>query len=161
MPRSKLLPSDITAIIDTREQTPWGLEPLQTIRGTLDTGDYSVVGLEHRIRLERKSLPDLLQCIGNERQRFERELSRLLAYPSRMVVVETTWQEFTLGGWQSKVTPESAMGSVIGWMAQGIPFHFAGRPADASQFAARFMFIAARRHWAELQSFCSSLKIAT
>lgn len=155
------MPSDITAIIDTREQTPWGLQPLQTSCGTLDTGDYSILGLEHRIRVERKSLPDLLGCIGNERERFERELARLLAYPTRIVIVECTWAEFCAGGWRSQVKVESAMGSVIGWMAQGIPFHFAGIPSEASKFAARFMFIAARRHWTELQSFCSSLKIAT
>jgi len=39
-----LKPEAVTAIIDTREQMPLDLSPLQTVTGTLDTGDYSIVG---------------------------------------------------------------------------------------------------------------------
>ncbi|NQU21949.1 MAG: hypothetical protein HQ567_11755 [Candidatus Nealsonbacteria bacterium] len=68
---AELKPETITAVIDTREQTPLDLSPLQTIPGTLATGDYSVRGLEHVVAVERKSLPDLLGCIGRDRSRFD------------------------------------------------------------------------------------------
>ena len=42
--RSTIEPGDITVIIDSREQCPLELSPLQTTSGTLATGDYSVVG---------------------------------------------------------------------------------------------------------------------
>ena len=68
-----LKPEDITAIIDTREQQPLALE-LDTVPGTLATGDYSVHGLEDLLTVERKSLDDLLGCMTSGRPRFEREL---------------------------------------------------------------------------------------
>ncbi len=160
MARKELKAEDVTAIIDTREQTPWALTPLRTEPGTLVTGDYSIKGLESEIAIERKSLPDLLGCIGNERERFEKEIKRLIAYPCRAIIVEATWREFGAGGWRSRVSPTSAMGSVLGWMALGIPFVFAGGASEASQAAARIMFIAARRRFGELGAFYESLKIA-
>ena len=119
-------PAALTAICDTREQLPLDLSPLKTIRGTLRTGDYSVQGLEQQICVERKSLSDLLGCMGGGRERFEHELQRMLAYPTRAVVVESTWGELEDGNWQSKITPASALGSVLGWIAGGVPFLFVG-----------------------------------
>lgn len=145
-------PQSITAIIDTREQTPLCLDPLPWKRGTLVTGDYSVRGLERVIAIERKSLPDLLACIGSDRERFEREMLRMLAYPTRGVVVEATWRELETGGWQSRVTPAAATGSVLGWVAAGVPFVFAGDHAAAGNVVARLLFIAARRRWREARA---------
>lgn len=166
MSRSELRPEDITAIVDTRERQPWGLSPLKTERGTLATGDYSVVGLEREIALERKSLGDLLGCVGGARKRFEEEIERLQAYPVRCVIVECSFQEFERGGWtsgegeiKSRVSPGAAMGSVLGWMAAGIPFLFCPTVELASSAAARLMFIAARRRFNELAGFHQSLRL--
>ena len=60
--------------------------------------------------IERKGA-DLLQAIGAERERFEREIQRLLAFPVRAIVIEATWGELERGDWRSKVTPAAAMGS--------------------------------------------------
>ena len=86
----------LTAIIDRREQQPLELAPLRARRGTLTTGDYSLAGLEHIVAVERKSLADLVACCGGARARFEREVQRLLAYPARALVVESSWTQ--LGG---------------------------------------------------------------
>lgn len=170
MSRKELRPEDITAIVDTREQTPWGLAPLQTIRATLTTGDYSIVGLTgvDGIALERKSLGDLLGCIGGSRLRFSEELERMHAYRTKAVIVECSFQEFAAGGWRlgigplrSKVDPKAAMGSVLGWIAEGIPFLFCPTPEDASICAARMLFIAARRRFIELGGFYDGLKLSS
>ena len=34
-------------VIDTREQTPLNFQNSEAVQGTLQTGDYSVQGLEH------------------------------------------------------------------------------------------------------------------
>jgi hypothetical protein len=52
---AKLEPSQVTAIVDTREQLPLTLVPLKVQTATLDTGDYSLTGCEHIVRIERKS----------------------------------------------------------------------------------------------------------
>lgn len=159
MGRKTLRPEDLTAIVDPREQRPWSLSPLKSERGTLYTGDYSVKGLENEIAIERKSLEDLLGCVGQSRDRFEHCVQRLLAYPVRAVIVEATWADLEAGAWRCKITPKSASGSVLGWVARGIPFQFAGDASKASTMAARLMFIAARRRFEELGKFYESLKI--
>jgi ERCC4-type nuclease len=144
-----LTPEQITAVVDTREQTPLDLAPLATVTGTLATGDYSIRGLEHVVAIERKSLPDLLACVGRERERFDREVQRLLAYPVRVLLVESTWQEIEAGDWRSEVTPQAALGSLLGWIAAGLPVVMCGDHERAGRYAARLMFTAARRRWRE------------
>jgi len=102
---AELKPEQVTAVIDTREQIPLDLRPLGMVDGTLTTGDYSVVGLEHHIAIERKNLMDLLGCVGQHRDRFEREVQRLLAYPVRALVVEATWADIEAGQWGPRSRP--------------------------------------------------------
>ncbi len=159
--RAEIKPEDLTAIVDSREQRPLDLLPLKMIGGSLATGDYSILGLEASIAIERKSLPDLIGCVGQERERFDRECQRLLGYPTRAIVVESSWAELERGDWRSKVTAQAALGSVLGWIAMGIPIIFAGDRERAASHISRLMFIAARRRWRECQNFCENLKIAT
>jgi len=153
---AELRPEQVTAVIDTREQLPLDLAPLQTITGTLATGDYSIRGLEHVVAIERKSLGDLLSCVGTERERFDREVQRLLAYPTRALVVEATWGDIESGGWRSHVTPAAAMGSLLGWIASGLPIVMAGNHARAGRCVSRLLFIAARRRWRELRALAGT-----
>ena len=149
---AELKPEQVTAVIDTREQRPLDLSPLQTIAGTLATGDYSVHGLEQVVAVERKSLPDLLSCIGTSRERFEREVQRLLAYPVRALVIEASWPDLEQGEWRSKVTPQAAIGSLLGWIAAGLPVVMAGDHTRAGRYVSRLLFIAARRRWREARA---------
>lgn len=152
-----LRPEQLTAVVDTREQLPLDLSPLLSMRGTLDTGDYSVRGLEHVVAIERKSLPDLLGCVGQSRERFEREVQRLLAYPVRALVVEATWPDLEQGEWRSKVTPAAAVGSCLGWIAQGLPVIMAGDHRRAGRYVARLLFLAARRRWREARQLVANV----
>lgn len=158
-PTSEIKIEHLTAIIDAREQMPCRLDPLMSERGTLATGDYSLVGFENQIAIERKSLPDLVACCGVERERFEREIQRLLAYPSRAIVVEATWAMIEAGGWRSKLQPSHVMGSVLGWIDAGVPVLLVRDHEAAGKAIARLLFIAARRRWRALQSLHRGLKI--
>ncbi len=156
--RAELKPEQVTAVIDTREQMPLNLAPLQTVAGTLTTGDYSVRGLEAVAAIERKSLSDLLSCVGSDRQRFDREVMRLLAYPVRALVVEASWPDLEQGEWRSKVTPAAAVGSVLGWIAAGLPVVMAGTHERAGRYVARLLFTAARRRWREARQLISTVR---
>lgn len=144
-----LKPEHICAVQDTREQTPLCLDPLRVEVDTLTTGDYSVRGMEHLVAVERKNLDDLCGVVGRDRERFEREVQRLLAYPVRCLVVESTWSAIELGQWRSHVKPEAVLGSLIGWMAQGLPVACVADHRRAGQFVSRLLFTAARRRWRE------------
>jgi ERCC4-type nuclease len=154
---AELRPEQVTAIVDTREQLPLDLAPLQVTAGTLVTGDYSVVGLENIVAIERKSLSDLLGCIGQDRERFDREVMRLLAYPVRALIVESTWPELEAGGWRSRVTPAAAVGSLLGWIAMGLPIIMAGDHARAGRYVSRLLYTAARRRWREARALAGSV----
>lgn len=168
MTRKELRIEDLTFLIDSREQRPLeftygpadSLKTVNSLTVTLDTGDYSVKGLEKRfITVERKSLEDLIGCVGNDRPRFERELIRMLAFPCRLVVVEASWDMIMLGQWRGQVSPRSVMGSVQGWIDWGIPFFFHHDRRVVAEFVRNLMFIRARRHFETLQEFLPNLRI--
>jgi DNA excision repair protein ERCC-4 len=146
-----LKPENVVAIVDTREQLPLDLSPLRVQVGTLDTGDYALLGSDH-IRIERKSLDDLLGCVGRDRERFEREVMRLLAYPVRVLLVAATWQQIELGQWRSKLKPEAVIGSLLGWQAMGLAVHMVGDHERAGRHAARMLFTVAKRRYRELRA---------
>ena len=85
--RKHLLPGDLIALVDTREQRPFDLSPLQCERASLVTADYTIKGLEDFIAYERKSLSDLVGCVGIDRVRFEKVITRMLSYECRGLVV--------------------------------------------------------------------------
>jgi DNA excision repair protein ERCC-4 len=147
-----LSPANLVAVVDSREQNPLDLAPLRQIPGTLATGDYSLRGLESVVAIERKSLVDLLACIGQERDRFHREVHRLLAYPVRALVVESTWPEIERGQWRSKVRAPAALGTILNWISLGLPVIMAGDHARAGRYASRILFVAARRRWREARA---------
>jgi len=155
--RKELRPEEITAIVDSREQIPFNLSPLRSEVGSLPTADYSVRGLEHVVAIERKSLADLVACCGVERERFDREVLRLLAYPVRALIVEATWADLLAGDWRSKVKPASVIGSVLGWGALGLPLLLVGDHQRAGECCAKLLFIAARRRWREALSLSWSI----
>lgn len=162
---------DVTFLIDSREQLPFDFFAIserlsQTAKkpislkskiGTLTTGDYSIEGLENHICIERKAPDDLLGCIGNGRERFERELKRMLSYPARCIVVECPYSALEAGIFRSKISPSAITGSIIGWMELGIPFFFASDALSAGIFATRFMTRSAIRRFRELQALIPSL----
>lgn len=159
MARKELEPGDVTAIVDTREQLPYNLAPMKMHVEGLDTGDYSVLGLERFVSVERKSLDDFVGCCGSGRERFESECQRLMAYPAKMIIIEASWEDLRKGNWRSQIGIASVTGSAIGWMEKGIPITFAGSRQSAQEITWRFLFMAAKRRWLSLQSFADGLKI--
>ncbi len=83
---------------------------------------------------------------------IEREVQRLLSYPIRALVIESTWQEFEAGDWRSKIKPASVIGSLLGWSALGLPIVMAGTHQQAGRYVSRLLFIAARRRWREARA---------
>ena len=145
-------------LVDSREQRPFNFEheryDVQIQPGTLTVGDYSLAGLQDKVAVERKSLPDLVQCLGRERERFERELLRGAALDAFAVVIEAGWTDLSGGHFRSQLNPHAACQSVLAFMARyRVPFLFAGsRPA--AEYAAwgflRQYLGDARKRWANI-----------
>ena len=139
--------------IDSREQVPFEFTDLAVEVTTLTTGDYSIRGLEHLVSVERKSLDDLLGCVGYGRDRFKRELARLRAYRFRLLVVETDARTLEVGDWRSRVTPSQTLGSLAAWCCQfGLPIWLGGTHEQCGRFTERFLFQCARTVARELEA---------
>jgi len=156
---AKLKPSDVRVQIDSREQLPWDLSPLQTQIGTLETGDYCLAGdgLRDLIRIERKSLPDLIGVVGAGRDRFEREIDRLQAFPVRVLIVEANWSDIDTGDWRGKVTAETVRASLGSWMVRGTNVILAGDRERAQKIACGLLFRVASHRWRELRLMAAAL----
>lgn len=117
--------------IDTREQKPYAFErwvskgeaTLET--GTLPEGDYALSGAPQLIAIERKSLDDLVNCLGKERERFERELWRLRAYPYACVVAECNYDQLILGNYWSAINRLAVIASIAAFQLRYVPIFFA------------------------------------
>lgn len=153
--RKTLRLEDLTFIVDSREQKPLSFmfgptqdrRPMPFVQRKLDTGDYSVVGFEKTdICVERKSLEDLLMCVGVQRERFEREVCRILAFKAKLIIVEAMWDDIQKGDYKySKLEPSHVIGSIIGWMELGIPFFFHSDRKVLANFVGNFMYTHVRR----------------
>lgn len=111
--------------IDTREQKPYSFE--NSVTKTLKTGDYSIVGMEEMICLERKSSTDAYGSLGKGRERLEREFQRMANMEYSAMVIESTMRDFMKQPKYSKMNPSSAMNTLISWnLKYGVSIWFAG-----------------------------------
>jgi len=79
--------SDFNIIIDTREQQAWEFPRHTTANKKLDTGDYSLGGLEDILCIERKkSVSEIASNITEKR--FEDVLERMTKYKYTYMIFE-------------------------------------------------------------------------
>lgn len=124
-----------TIIVDTREQDPLVFHRLESVRGTLQSGDYSVQGLTDLFAVERKSINDLVSCcIGDNRDRFERELHRLRGFRFTRLLVVGTVDQITQHTYRSQVKPASVLNSLAAWEVRySIPVVFRRTAESAAE----------------------------
>lgn len=78
---------DYTIIVDTREQKPWSFPEHTVAVSKLDTGDYSIQGLEDVLCIERKrSVSEIANNITEKR--FTDVLSRMSKYRFPFILLE-------------------------------------------------------------------------
>jgi hypothetical protein len=147
-----------TIVIDTREKSPYtfanieadaqegkGILAVKTKYDTLQTGDYSLVGHEHEVAIERKSKEDAYQTFGANRDRFERELTRLAEMHFAAVVIEDSWDGLLRRPpAYTKLNPKIIFRSIIAWEQRyGVHFH----TCPGKRFAERLTLRMLQRWW--------------
>ena len=152
-PQNPKIPLQI--IRDTREQDGFSFVgfPCTVETGTLATADYSLVGFTDRIGIERKSLPDLVACLGVERDRFQRELARLRGFDAACIIVDQPQSVLRLGHFRSRMDAGAAWQSCLALsMRFRVPFFWAENRADAERICFDCLRHFARDRWRELQA---------
>ena len=132
----------VTLVIDTREQEPFAFSApgVSTIRRALPTGDYSVLGLEERVAVERKTLDDLVGSLIRARERFLREVRRLEAFEARCIVVEGAWSDVAERRYTGGVHPRAIFGAVLSLIVDhGVPVYFLSNRQIACRFTEDFL----------------------
>ena len=139
MSTEKLPP--FTLVIDTREQDGYDFTGLASVRAGLATGDYSLVGFESRVAVERKNKSDAWGCVAGERPRFERCLERLAALERAAIVIECDLRDFCdRPSYIQRVTPATAVGSYVSWSCKyRIPVFWCDTKAYAERITVRFL----------------------
>jgi hypothetical protein len=142
-------------IVDTREQTPWEFEDHPVSIQKLDVGDYSVIGLERLVAIERKRLSEFYSCLTNDRERFEREILRggEFLHQLHIIVEASLWQVMTGTfddcDWPSQAHPAGIRGTIIAWGNRypWVRFWFAGDRPSAILWGKHIL----ERSWKDLR----------
>ncbi|EDY16162.1 hypothetical protein CfE428DRAFT_6266 [Chthoniobacter flavus Ellin428] len=133
-----------TILIDSREQDPLPIQAYPTAVRGLTSGDYSVAGLESLFSVERKSIPDLVQSLTRDRDRFLRELERLRGYRFARLLVIGCPGQIEQGHYRSRTAPKAILHSLYSVEAKYVPVVWARTPADGAELVERWSFWYAR-----------------
>jgi DNA excision repair protein ERCC-4 len=128
-------------LIDTREQAPLRFSSAVDVeRVTLETGDYSLAGHTAEVRIERKSVPDFVACVGPERERFLEQMKRLAGYGVRALVIEGSWAQLSSGSYRSNTRPQSVTGTLLALVTDlGLPILLAEDARGAAECVERML----------------------
>ena len=122
-------------LIDSREQRPFTFANYEVKPEVvaLPVGDYSLPGFQDRVSIERKSLEDLIACLmGDNRDRFERELAKARHFDFFAVVVEAPLSAVSRGQYRSEMKVQAALQSILTFQVRyGVAFVWAWNRAGA------------------------------
>lgn len=136
---------DFTIIIDTREQQPWQFSHFATAHKKLDTGDYSIDGLQHLLCIERKkSVSEFANNIVESRFKdviirmsqlkysfllLEFDLEDILIYPIGSTVPKRMWDKI-------KISPTFLLKNILELqLNHNIIVYFCGSSSNAEKMA--------------------------
>ncbi len=110
-----------TVIKDTREQEGYTFEKFNgrytscegMVVRKLDTGDYTLVGLEDKLCIERKgSISELAINLGKDKRRFMDEIKRMKDFPFKFIILEFTLED-VMDFPESSNIPEEKWDSIV------------------------------------------------
>ena len=87
-----------TVIKDTREQDGYYFSAFNTCAGMiehkLDTGDYTIQGLEDKVCVERKGcVEELAVNLGQKKYAFLNEIDRMKIFPHKFLILEFSLED--------------------------------------------------------------------
>jgi ERCC4-type nuclease len=113
---------------------------------TLATGDYSLAGLEQQCAIERKSLADWTHTVIHDAERWHRELQRLSALTTAVIVVEAGLPDVFAQHQRSAAAPRAILGRALSAQVDyQVPVFFAGDRPHARLWATAWLARTARR----------------
>lgn len=151
-----MINDEFTIIVDTREQKPWHFINHVTANHKLDTGDYSVEGLENILAIERKrnvaefannitekrfkDVIDRLSKIPHSFILFEFDLDKVMSFPIGSDIPKKIWDKI-------RISPSFIIKNIIDLQIEhNINIIFCGNSVNAEVIALSIMKKIYREH---------------
>jgi DNA excision repair protein ERCC-4 len=134
-----------TVVIDSQEHKGYTFERFTnwfsgTIRKRLATGDYTLQGMEEEVAIERKTLPDLVNSIIQDRKDFIEKCERLSTFRKKCLVVEGSLSTIKTPYEDSQAHPNAVLGSLLAAQERWeIPVYFLDDIILAEEFVASML----------------------
>lgn len=107
-----MIDNEFTIIVDTREQKPWSFDHHAKANHKLDTGDYSIEGLENTLAIERKRnvsefannitesrFPDVVERLSKIKYSFilfEFDMEHVMNFPIGSNIPKRLWNKIRI-----------------------------------------------------------------
>jgi uncharacterized Zn finger protein (UPF0148 family) len=125
-----------------------------TVRKRLPAGDYTLLGMEKEIAVERKTLPDLVNSIIQERGNFISRCEKLASFKKKCFVIESTLSSLKTPYEESQAHPNAVLGSIIAAQERwDIPIHFLDNSLLAEEFVASMLSKYHAYRWLETNGY--------
>ncbi len=128
------IPKDFIIVIDSNEQNPLKFGKIPTVTKKLDSGDYSILGMEYSVCIERKSQSDFYgSIVGDGRERLYLMFDRTRGYGFKAFIIECEESEIlTPELTRSRIKPSSVYATIASWeVKHGYHFYYGNRRACA------------------------------
>ena len=148
-----------TVVIDSAEHMGYTFERFTnwfsgTVRKRLSVGDYTLLGMEEEVIVERKTVPDLVKSIIQERNDFIKKCERLSTFKKSCLVVEGSLSNVKTPYEDSQAHPNAVLGSLLAAQERwNIPVYFLDNFILAEEFVASMLSKYHAYRWLEINGF--------
>ncbi len=146
-------------VIDSQEHRGYKFERFTnwfagTIHKRLPIGDYTILGMEDEVVVERKTLPDLVRSIIQERKDFIKKCEGLSVFKKKCIVIEGSTTSLKTPYEDSQAHPNAVFGSLLAAQERwDIPVYFLDNFLLAEEFVASMLSKYHAYHWLEMNRF--------
>jgi hypothetical protein len=134
-----------TVVIDSAEHMGYRFERFTnwfagSVRKRLKVGDYTVLGLEEEVAVERKTVPDLVNSIIQDRKDFIEKCERLSTFRKKCLVIEGSLSLVKTPYDETQAHPNAVLGSLLAAQERWeIPVYFLDDFILAEEFVASML----------------------
>ena len=148
-----------TIVIDSAEHMGYTFERFSnwfsgSVRKRLGVGDYTILGLEEEVAVERKTIPDLVKSIIQWRKDFIEKCERLSRFRKKCLVIEGSLSLVKTPYEETQAHPNAVLGSLLAAQERWeIPVYFLDDFILAEEFVASMLSKYHAYRWLEMNGF--------
>ena len=148
-----------TVVIDSAEHMGYRFERFTnwfsgSLRKRLKVGDYTILGMEEEVAVERKTVPDLVNSIIQDRKDFIEKCERLSSFKRKCIVIEGSLSVIKTPYADSQAHPNAVLGSLLAAQERWeIPVYFLDEFLLAEEFVASMLSKYHAYRWLEMNGF--------